>query len=177
MNGLLAPRELLLRTAVAHAQQLTRFLARQVSDVSEAPDLLQELYLRIPSIKTPGDIRAPKAYLFTMASHIAGQHRVRRDTRLDVISLECITEAMLAERSPGDGAAEFVTLKRRLEELNRRLDQLPPKVRAALIWHHRDGYTCDEIAEKLSVVTHRAKKYLVKGLAHCRAEPPIAKAS
>jgi DNA-directed RNA polymerase specialized sigma24 family protein len=41
-------------------------------------------------------------------------------------------------------------------------------VRNTILWHRRDGYTCDEIVEELSAATHRVKKHLVKGLAHCR---------
>jgi DNA-directed RNA polymerase specialized sigma24 family protein len=61
-------------------------------------------------------------------------------------------------------------LEEQLSKLTKRLGELNPKVQAAVLWHHRDGYTCDEIAVKLAVVTHRVRKYLVKGLAHCRSD-------
>jgi RNA polymerase sigma-70 factor (ECF subfamily) len=64
-------------------------------------------------------------------------------------------------------------LAERLEYLGRRLSELSPKVQAAILWHHRDGYTCEEIGERLSVVRNRVKKYLGKGLAHCRGEPAV----
>ena len=64
-------------------------------------------------------------------------------------------------------------LSEQLNALAARLNELSPRVRDAILWHHRDGYTCDEVAEKLSAATHRVKKYLVKGLAHCRASPSI----
>ena len=65
-------------------------------------------------------------------------------------------------------------MAQRLESLRPRLSELSPTVQATVVWHHRDGYTCEEIASKLSVVTHCVKKYLVKGLAHCRMAPTTA---
>jgi RNA polymerase sigma-70 factor (ECF subfamily) len=70
------------------------------------------------------------------------------------------------EPDPPESAAALAQCIFRLEQ---HLSTLSPKVRATILWHYRDGYTCNEIAEKLSVVPHRVKKYLVKGIAHCRA--------
>src|SRR4029077_1684595 len=58
------------------APQLRRFLAQQIPDAREAQDLMQEVYLRILTLKCPGEIRSPKAYLYKVAANIAYQHRL-----------------------------------------------------------------------------------------------------
>jgi RNA polymerase sigma factor (sigma-70 family) len=172
------PRQDLLRTAIVHAPALTRFLASQVSDVTEAQDLMQEIYLRILKLRDSEAIRSPKAYLFTVAAKMAYEHRLRRDSRplhftFDSLPEEVLrTDTNIGETVDADPPLAAATLAERLQHLGARLSELSPKVQAAILWHHHDGYTCDEVAERLSVVTHRVKKYLVKGLAHCRTPSP-----
>jgi RNA polymerase sigma factor (sigma-70 family) len=161
----------LLHAAMAHATDLGRFLRAQVADAHDAQDLMQELYLSILKLQRADGIRNVKAYLFTIAARLAYQHREQRKTQLGRIPLEELpTEALQAADTGSETNApeSAAALAERLEGLEHRLNELSPKVQAAIVWHHRDGYTCDEIAQRLSVVRHRVKKYLVKGLNHCR---------
>jgi RNA polymerase sigma factor (sigma-70 family) len=168
-------RQHLLRAAITHAGELTRFLASQGADVTEAQDLMQEVYLAVLKLKFPEAIRSPKAYLFTIAANLAHVHRLRRAAAPAHVPWD---EA-LPEVHTGHSAFEAnvpeseALLAERLEHLGRRLSELSPKVQATILWHHRDGYTCEEIGERLSVVRNRVKKYLGKGLAHCRGEPAV----
>jgi RNA polymerase sigma factor (sigma-70 family) len=165
----------LLRAAMAHAPELKRFLKRQVSDATDAQDLMQEVYLAVLKVPRSQTIRQPKAYLFSVASNLAHHHWQRRKgyplhVRLDEVPAEFFQGAHPAfEVNPSESVA---ALAERLSHLGERLSELSPNVQAAVVWHHRDGYTCDEIAEKLSVVRHRVKKYLVRGLSHCRTNSP-----
>jgi RNA polymerase sigma-70 factor (ECF subfamily) len=166
---------------MVHAPALTRFLACQVSDQSEGQDLMQEVYLRILKLKCPEAIRSPKAYLFTVAAKIAYEYRLRRDSQPLHFTFDSLPEEVLRsatiESIDADPPLAAVALAERLNHLGARLSELSPKVQAAILWHHHDGYTCEEIAERLSVVTHRVKKYLTKGLAHCRAPSPVLDAA
>lgn len=164
----------LLRAAVTHAHELTRFLKSQVSDATDGEDLMQEVYLSILKLRAPQHIRSPKAYLFTIAANLAHGHRLRRKEAPLHIALEETTPEALHRALPGleaNAPESDAVLAERLEDLDHRLSELSPKVRAAILLSHRDGYTYEEIAEKLSVVRNRVKKYLIKGLAHCRSEP------
>jgi RNA polymerase sigma factor (sigma-70 family) len=168
----LTDRHELLRAAVTHAQELARFLRRQVSDAHDAEDLMQELYLALLRVPCSQAIHHPKAYLFRIAANLAHQHRERAKSRPPHITFDDVpAEAFqTADREFEQSLPESeAALSQGLSALQRRLSELSPKVQAAVLWHHRDGYTCDEIAERLSVVRHRVKKYLVKGLTHCRA--------
>jgi RNA polymerase sigma-70 factor (ECF subfamily) len=167
----LTDRRALLCAAVTHAHELTQFLKRQIPDAHDAQDLMQELYLAVLKSQPSAAIEHPKAYLFRIAVNLAHQHRERRRIRPPHVTLEEVpTEILCPPHSGSDANApeSEAALSQRLSALHERLNALSPKVQAAVIWRHRDGYTCDEIAEKLSVVRHRVKKYLVRGLTHCR---------
>ncbi len=131
---------------------------------------MQELYLAVLKAQPSHTISHPKAYLFTVAANLAHQHRQRKAARPHIgladVPVEVTRSAVfgLKENPPECAAA----LAQRISELGQRLSELPPKVRAAVIWHHRDEYTCGEIGEELSVVRHRVKKYLVKGMMSSR---------
>jgi RNA polymerase sigma factor (sigma-70 family) len=166
-------REELLRAAMAHAPELARFLMSRVSDAHDAQDLMQELYLALLKARPSGAISHPKAYLFTIAANLAHQHRQRRKIRRLHLALDDLPAEVLQTTQPGWEASSpesAAAVAERLSQIQQCLNKLSPKVQAAIVLHHRDGYTCDEIGEKLSVVRHRVKKYLVKGLTHCRAE-------
>jgi RNA polymerase sigma-70 factor (ECF subfamily) len=131
---------------------------------------MQDVYVRILKIRSQQKIEQPKAYLYKIASSVAYEHRLRRRMSPSAVTLDEATsdEAALACDVETNAPEYSAGVTERLEGLAVRLGQLPPRVRDAILLHHRDGYTCEEIAEKLSAATHRVKKYLVKGLAHCR---------
>jgi RNA polymerase sigma-70 factor (ECF subfamily) len=161
---------------VTHAPELARFFKSRVSDDHDAQDLMQELYLSVLKMAGSQAIKHPRAYLFTIAGTLVHQHWQRSKAQQTHMSLEELPVEVLHSALPATeaNAPEFTAaLAERLSEVKQRLSQLSPKVQAAVLWHHRDGYTCDEIAEKLSVVTHRVKKYLVRGLNHCRTTPQL----
>jgi RNA polymerase sigma factor (sigma-70 family) len=167
----LSGRHELLRSALTHARGLSAFLRAGLRNASDAQDLMQELYLRVLKIPADHDVRQPRAYLFAMAANLAWQHRERQKSEPLRVSLDELPGPLLksghgdAEASPPEAEA---ILSERLESLAQRLGQLPPKIRQSVLWHHRDGYTCDEVAMRLKVSTPCAKKYLVRGLARCR---------
>jgi RNA polymerase sigma-70 factor (ECF subfamily) len=170
----------LLRAALDQAEDLTRFLKSQIGDASEAQDLMKELYIRILRLRPRETIRSPKAYLFRIAVNLAYQHRLRRSTTPPVVSLEGWPSELHGSLYQGAEVTTpevAVAIAEEVEALDQRMRELSPKVRAAILWHHHEGYTCEEIGAKLSVVTHRVKKYLVKGLSHCRGERIAAEVS
>ncbi len=56
----------------------------------------------------------------------------------------------------------------RREWINDAVAELPPKCREALYLRWRKGYRVDEIAEAMELSRGMVKKYLARGLAHCR---------
>jgi RNA polymerase sigma factor (sigma-70 family) len=156
-----------------YAPQLRRFLAHQIQDAREAQDLMQEIYLRILTLKCPGEIRSPKAYLYRVAANLARQHRLSYSTGPKLVPFEESEEirASLPSPLPTDDPSVAAELCERLNEVTQRLNPLPLRVRSALLWHYRDGYTCEEIGERLSIRRNRVKKYIARAMTVCRALP------
>jgi RNA polymerase sigma-70 factor (ECF subfamily) len=164
-------RQDLLRAAITLAPDLARYLRRTGVDLSDAQDLMQEVYLRILRIQRLHGVEHPRAYLYKVASSVAHEHWLRRAACPQQVPLDAtaIEEAAFTANTDESSAPESAALiTERLDALTTRLNELAPRVRSAILWHHLEGFTCDEIAEKLSAATHRVKKYLAKGLAHCR---------
>jgi RNA polymerase sigma factor (sigma-70 family) len=120
------------------------------------------------TLQRPERVQCHKAYLFRAAASVAHDYRRRLASRPSQVSWDDVPPELQPVRLEPNSPHAAADLSERLEALSACLRQLKPKVRAAVVWHLRDGYTCDEISERLSVVTHRVKKYLVKGIAHCR---------
>jgi RNA polymerase sigma factor (sigma-70 family) len=152
--------------AAQYGQRLRQFLARRLRNASDAPDLEQEVYMRLLRLERPEMTRSPEAYLITIASHLLYEHALRQSTGPVLVEFD-------------DVAAEFQStvdeepaqLAERLEQtayLERMLAKLPPRPLAALLMHRVLGFTLEEIAGRLGVSRPMAKKYVARALAHCR---------
>ena len=60
---------------------------------------------------------------------------------------------------------ETLVLRGQLEEV---LGQLSPKCRTVPILHRRDGMSYEEIGAQIGILMSMVKKYLARGLRHCR---------
>lgn len=156
--------------ATQQGRPLLRFFVSRLPNAADAPDLVQEVYIRILRLERPELIRSPEAYLFTIAANIAHEHRLKRFNRPTHIALDDTPEDELlvggdaANPTPEEVAVQAEGMKR----IERTLGQLSPKARAALVWHRRDGLTYEEIGERLGVSRNMVKKYLSQALAHCK---------
>jgi RNA polymerase sigma-70 factor (ECF subfamily) len=145
-----------------HGEQLRRFLRTRVRNVADVPDIIQEVFLRVLRVPNHETIRAPEAYIFTIARHVAQQHKLQnaagagaRDLDEMLIELRSVTEI--------DPALE-ASAQQCVEELDKVLGQLAPKVRLTFLLYRRDGLSMDEISERLGISRPMAKKYLVKAM-------------
>jgi len=163
--------QFLASVAALHGRPLLRFFASRLPNSADAPDLVQEVYLRLLRLDRPDLIRCPEAYLFTIAANIAHEHSLKRASRPPHIALEDAPESELptdvesfTTATPEDEAQRMQRV-RRLETV---LSQLSPKARATFIWARRDGQTYEEIGKQLGVSRNMVKKYLQQAIAHCR---------
>lgn len=152
---------------LTHGDQLRRFLVSRVRNAADIPDILQEVFLRLLRVPDHEAIRSPEAYLFTIARHVAQQHSLRQAATIPTLELqEMLNELAIA---PDDPALE-VSAQQSLEELNRALENLSPRARAAFLFHRRDGLTLEEIGNRFGVSRPQAKKYLAKALVQLRKQ-------
>jgi RNA polymerase sigma-70 factor (ECF subfamily) len=150
-----------------HGHGLRRFLAARLREaVTDVPDLVQEVYLRLLRIPRHDTIRSPQAYLFTVAHHVLHQHKMSLAAEPESVELtETLVELeSLAAQDP----ATQLDVYQRVETLNRVLEEISPRCRAVFLLHRRFGFSLDEIAVKIGVSRPMAKKYLFKAVAHCK---------
>jgi RNA polymerase sigma factor (sigma-70 family) len=151
---------------VRYGKRLRRFFSLRLRNGADAPDLAQEVFLRLMRVEHHETIRSPEAYLFTVASHVLHQHTLRQSNApisLDIS--EVFAELQLAS---GDDPLDRADGQQRLQELERTLRNLPAKYSTALLLHRFAGLSIEEIGQQLGVSRPAAKKYLARALLHCR---------
>lgn len=155
-------------TAIAshYGARLKRFFTLRLRNESDAPDLAQEVFLRLMRVEHYETIRSPEAYLFTVASHVLHQHTLRQaaiPASLDIsevfAELQLISDDDPAVRAEG---------QEKLRELERALASMPVKISATLLLHRFAGLTIEEIGRQIGVSRPAAKKYLARALIECR---------
>jgi RNA polymerase sigma factor (sigma-70 family) len=149
-----------------HSSALRALFYRRVRHQPDAAELAQEVYLRMLRVADTDAIRNPEAYLYTVASNLAREHRVLERRQATVAELDEVNGQELLAELPGvTGKIDTETRVKRLREV---LAQLPPKCQAAVALQYWHGMSYAEIAARLGISTHMVKKYLSQGLAHCR---------
>ena len=138
---------------------------RKVRRPEDAQDLVQEVCIRLLGVGQGARIENPRAYLWTVAHsvwcHYLGRGREANAADIDDPSVE----PLLAEEQ---GYEQAIDTGVRVERLNEVLPELPAKCQAVMLlrWQHGNSYA--EIAEQMGFSTENVKKYLKKGLLHCR---------
>jgi len=149
-----------------HRGALQRYISRRLRTKSDAPDLAQEVYVRLLRLSDTEAIRNPQLYLYTVASNLVKEHGLREGRLAPLPELdEAGVAEGLGELPPLDSQLESIQT---VERLGTALEQLPARWRTALILQYRYGLTYREIGDRLGVSSNMVKKYLAQGLAHCR---------
>jgi RNA polymerase sigma factor (sigma-70 family) len=152
--------------AARYGDKLRRFLSQRLRNVADAPDLAQEVFLRLLRVEHHETIRSPEAYLFTVASHVLHQHTLHQSMTPVMVDIsELFSELQLTSN---DDPAARVDIAQRIEHLEHSLKQLPPKISTTLMLHRFAGFSIEEIGQQLGVSRPTAKKYLARALTHCR---------
>lgn len=149
-----------------HRRALQAYFYRRIRTKADAPDLAQEVYVRMLRVSDTEAIRNPQLYLYTVASNLVKEHAVLDRCQATRVELdETNIEQRLGELPSLDSQLEGSQM---VERLGTVLEQLPARWRTALILQHRYGLTYQEIADRLGVSSNMVKKYLAQGLGHCR---------
>ena len=149
-----------------HRRALQTFFYRRIRTKTDAPDLAQEVYVRMLRVNDIHAIRDPERYLYTVASNLVKEYAVLDRWQARGVDLdEASVQHRLGELPTVDAQLDVA---QRVARLRTVLGQLSPKCRAAIVLQYRHGLTYEEIGERLNVSPHMVKKYLAQALAHCR---------
>ncbi|MBU6526833.1 RNA polymerase sigma factor [Methylocystis sp. MJC1] len=144
---------------------LLRYLIRKVGS-ADAPDLLQEAFVRIVRLEKPERINDPPAFLKTIAANLARDFARRRKTEASYIQFgEYLVEAPSAEAS----LDERLDYERKSRLLDMAVSSLPPRCREAFKLHIYEDVPLQEIARKLDISDRMVRKHISLAFRTCRA--------
>lgn len=148
----------------AHRGWLLSWLRRRLGCPHDAGDLVHDTFVRVLLRAEHDRPREPRAYLATLAHGLLVDHLRRRDLeRAYLAELAARPEAV--QPSTEDLAIAVDTL----HTIDRVLDGLAPKARAAYLYSRLDGLAHAEIAALLGVSVSRVRQYLATAARHCYA--------
>jgi len=149
-----------------HRRALQAYFYRRIRAKSDAPDLAQEVYLRMLRVSAPEAIRNPQLYLYTVASNLVKEHALLQQRQANRLDLDAVdVQQWLGELPSLEAELEGSQM---VERLGAVVERLPARWRMALILQNRYGLTYQQIGERLGVSSNMVKKYLAQALAHCR---------
>lgn len=133
----------------------------------DAADVAAETFVQVVEMPDPQSIREPRALLSTIGKRLIFARWRRRD--IEQAYLEALA-AMPEATAPSP--QEHWLVMEALMEIDRLLDGLSSKARAAFLSSQLDGLTYAQIAAELGVSVTRVHQYVVQGLTACyRAAP------
>lgn len=147
---------------------LCGWLNRRLGNMGDAADLAQETFLRIllapysPAADGQATLRAPRAYLATIARRLMINHLQRQS--LEQAYIEAL--ATLPEATAPSPEQQLLILEA-LREVNAMLEALPPKVCAVFVMSQMEGMTYQEIADALGIGLRSVKRYAAQALTEC----------
>jgi RNA polymerase sigma factor (sigma-70 family) len=157
--------ELVERLFREHNEALIRFLMARLRSYQDAREVAQEAYVRLLSLDEPGAVSYLRAFLFKTAANLATDRQRRAATHLRATELPLFHE-FADVRTPERRAADRQTVQR----LERLIAAMPIKCREAFILYQFQGLAFAAIAEHMGISERMVRKYVVRGLLHCRTQ-------
>jgi RNA polymerase sigma-70 factor (ECF subfamily) len=145
-----------------HSDWLTGWLRRHTGCAQRAEDLRQDIFVRLLAKPDLPSMREPRAFLTRIAKGLLIDHY--RRASLERHYLEALS-TIAEEYHPS--AEELASIVEALTLLDRLLDKLSRKARAAFLYNRLDGLSHTEIAERLGVSVSRVRQYIAQGLRQC----------
>ena len=159
------------RLYAEHRTGLQNFFRRRIRTKASAPDLAQEVYMRMLRVSDPSSIRNPAVYLYTVANNLAKEHATLDRRQTGGPMGDTRTKEQLEPETLNALEVELDT-RQRVSQLQVILRQLRPKCRAAVVLRFVHELSYREIALHLGVSGEMARKYVDQGLAHCQRQMP-----
>lgn len=136
-----------------HADNLYRFILKNIRDVEKARDIIQDTYEKLWMKVSDVESKNAKSYMFTTAYHTMID-RIRRDKKQGDL-----TESDLRSLSH---SSQYNDLKKVLDEA---LTKLPEIQRSVILLRDYEGYNYSEIGEITGLNESQVKVYIFRARA------------
>lgn len=148
---------------LAHYGELIGAWARRTRNYHDAEDATHDAIVRVLETDT-GALVNPRAYLHrSVHNRLIDTHR--QSKLLELVPLHELDEGEHPLLTDPDAAARTSQL---LASLKAGLAELPLKCRQVFLWHRLEGYTQEEIAQKLGISVNMVEKYMIRAVRHLR---------
>jgi RNA polymerase sigma-70 factor (ECF subfamily) len=147
-----------------HEPALRAWLRSQFPHLPDSDDLVQEAYARVLRARERGEVRTPRALLFTTARNLA----IDWARRNRLVAFEPITESDAPRvYDEGRGVAESAAHRQELEILTHAIQALPDRCRQVLTLRKIYGLSQKEIAAQLGISEHTVEVQVANGMRRC----------
>jgi RNA polymerase sigma-70 factor (ECF subfamily) len=158
-----------------YEKPLYRFVYRLLEDPSEAPDVTQEVFIKV--FRKVGDFRGEcslKTWLYRIASREASNSRrwFRRHRRLETgvdIAEESQNGHLDVFIDPGDSPFELTYQQEQRALIRAALRKMDARLRLALVLRHSEELSYNEIADVMQVSLGTVKSRILRGREALRA--------
>lgn len=145
-----------------HHGWLNTWLRTRLGNAADAADLAQDTFVRLLQRSERLELRAPRAFLRTIAQGLVIDHWRREEIERAYLQ----TIAHLSEAQTPGAEAQALILEL-LEAIARMLEGLKPKVRRAFLLAQCEGLTYKQIAEQMGISLRSVERYVADALYHC----------
>lgn len=160
-------RQALLDLYMDRRANLVRLFAAKTRSLSEAEDLVQDIYLRLLTLDPRSAVRNPSALLFRIGSNLL-QDRMRGERRArarDRAWLYTARVSVAGEEVVDEPAAdEVVASRERLRSLAAAVGEMPPQMGRAFRLHKLEGLTHAETARAMDISVSATEKHISAAL-------------
>lgn len=148
-----------------HGVQLTAYLRSSFPSVRDVDDVVQESYLRIWKARAVQPIHSARAFLFTIARHVA-LDLLRRD-QISPVDSHVIDLAASLVIDSRPGVVEIACAREEAVLLAKVIDALPARCREIVILRKLRGMPQKEIAARLGIAEPTVQVQVARGMKKC----------
>jgi RNA polymerase sigma factor (sigma-70 family) len=143
---------------------LRAYLHGRFPSLTDQDDIVQDTYTRLLRARQAGEIRHPKAFLFTTARNAALDFfRRKRPVSMDDVT-HFDESSVLVDRPD---VAELVNREQELEILADAVRALPDRCRQVIMLRYLDGLAYKQIAVQLCISPETVKTQMATGMRRC----------
>lgn len=131
----------------------------------KAYDILHDALLKFAISPATLNLEKPHAYLRVIAQNLTNEDRKFNKRLITFSSDEFDLTAFLEDASrAAPSPEELISLKQRLEALQRVINRLPPKCREAFWLYRVDQRSLKEIADQLSISVNMVSRHITRAM-------------
>jgi RNA polymerase sigma-70 factor (ECF subfamily) len=144
---------------------LRRFFATYRLNAADVEDFTQEVFLRLMGVSGSQELRAPDAFVFTLAHNLVRDRARRLQTRAMTVTMPVDDADLPCARPTPDQALEHLE---RLREAIAALESLRPETTEAFYLNRIEGHSYAETAAQMGVSVSMVEKHIMAAIAALR---------